>query len=89
MGKRRGLLDEYRFPGFRPRAAVKGIFGDPKARGIRLERTQKKRYVAHVVLFTGVTTTRGCGGFGICLAGTREYTWRWRFGASGARGVGR
>jgi len=42
MGKRRSLLDEYRFPGFRPKAQVRGIFGEPDARVIRLERTQKK-----------------------------------------------
>jgi len=41
MEKRRRLLDEYRFPGFSPRAEIKGIFGDPKARVIRLKRTQK------------------------------------------------
>ena len=35
------MLDEYRFPGFRPKAEITGIFGDPKARGIRLERRQK------------------------------------------------
>jgi hypothetical protein len=38
MGKKRSLLDGYQFPGYRPRARVKGIFGDPKARVIRLER---------------------------------------------------
>lgn len=41
MGKIRRLLDVYRFPGFRPKARVKGLFGDPKARVIRLERLQK------------------------------------------------
>jgi len=43
MKKQRDLLDEYRFPGFRPRPNIQGIFGDPKARVIRLERIQKKR----------------------------------------------
>lgn len=32
MGKKKRLLDEYRFPGFRPKAEIKGIFGDSKAR---------------------------------------------------------
>ena len=41
MGKKKRLLDEYRFPGFSPRTEIKGIFEDPKARVIRLKRTQK------------------------------------------------
>ncbi|MBE7446145.1 MAG: hypothetical protein HS132_13190 [Planctomycetia bacterium] len=41
MEKKRRLLDEYRFPGFVPRAEIKGIFGDSNARDIRLKRTQK------------------------------------------------
>ena len=41
MGKEKRLLDEYRFPGYRPRAKIRGIFGDPKARVIRLERTRR------------------------------------------------
>ena len=31
MGKKRRLLDEYQFPGFRPMSKIQGIFGDPKA----------------------------------------------------------
>lgn len=41
MEKNRRLLDEYRFPGYRPRAKLQGIFGDPKARVIKLARTRK------------------------------------------------
>ncbi|MBF8277140.1 MAG: hypothetical protein HW390_2213 [Candidatus Brocadiaceae bacterium] len=41
MRKKRRLLDEYRFPGFSPRAEIKGIFGDPKARLVILKRVQK------------------------------------------------
>ena len=40
MKKKRTLLDEYRFPGYRPRARIKGIFGDPAARVVTLVRTQ-------------------------------------------------
>jgi hypothetical protein len=39
--KRKRLLDAYRFPGFRALEAVRGIFGDPKARVITRVRTQK------------------------------------------------
>src|SRR3972149_5275960 len=42
MVKKRRLLDEYQFPGVRPRSAIQGMFGDPKARIIRLNRSEKK-----------------------------------------------
>ncbi|MEW5746110.1 MAG: hypothetical protein AB1805_11820, partial [Nitrospirota bacterium] len=58
MGKKRRLLDEYRFPGFRPRADIKGRFGDPKARIIQLERTQKKQSAAVAVQCIEAITTR-------------------------------
>ena len=60
METRRRLLDEYRFPGYRPRAGVRGIFGDSRARVIRLERSQKKRFVVIAVRATEATTTRKC-----------------------------
>lgn len=42
MKKIKQLLDEYWFPGFRPKAVIKGKFGDNKARIIYLIRHQKK-----------------------------------------------
>lgn len=36
------MIDAYRFPGFRVRCKLKGLFGDPKARLITLERRRKK-----------------------------------------------
>jgi hypothetical protein len=42
MRKRQRLVDLYGFPGFRPRAGVGGVFGDPKARVVFLERREKK-----------------------------------------------
>ncbi|MEE8403589.1 MAG: hypothetical protein V3R93_07535 [Candidatus Hydrothermarchaeaceae archaeon] len=89
MSKRRSLLDAYRFPGFRPRATIKGIFGDPKARVIRLERRQKKRRAAFAAQRTGVFTTGRCGVFGTFPAGTCESTWRWRSAGSCAGGAAR
>jgi len=80
MRKKRRLLDEYRFPGFSPRAEIKGIFGDPKARVIRLKRTQKKRYAGVVERFIGVITTRRCVGYGIYPVGMHGFTWKWRCG---------
>src|SRR6516164_6196271 len=41
MRKPRRLDDAFRFPGFRPEATVRGIFGDPKARILRLLRREK------------------------------------------------
>jgi hypothetical protein len=82
-------LDEYRFPGYRPRAEVRGVFGDPRARVIRLERTQKKLFVAVVVWFIGATTTGRCGKYETYPVGMHGYSWRWKFGGSfvgGAKG---
>jgi hypothetical protein len=43
MAKLKRLLDIYRFPGFSPRPKVRGIFGDPRAVVITLQRRRKKR----------------------------------------------
>ena len=80
MGKKRRLLDEYRFPGFVPRAEIKGIFGDSNARDIRLKRTQKKRYAGVVERFIGVIMTRRCVGYGIYPVEMHGFTWKLRCG---------
>ena len=77
MGKKRRLLDEYRFPGFGPRAEIKGTFGDSKARVIRLKRIQKKRYAGVVERFIGVITTRRYVGYGIYPVEMHGFTWKW------------
>jgi len=87
MGKKRRLLDEYQFLGFRPRSKIQGIFGDPRARVIRLERTQKKRHVAAAVLHSGVITTRQRDRYGIYPVGMPGYIWRWKSGGFSAKGV--
>jgi len=89
MGKKRQLVDEYRFPGFRPQARIKGEFGDPKARIIRLERTQKKQSVDVVEKHTEIITTRRYDVSGIYLVGMQGFIWRWKSGGCGARGAGR
>jgi hypothetical protein len=89
MGKKRRLLDEYQFPGFRPRSEIQGIFGDPRARIIRLERTQKKLHVVAAASFIEVITTRQHDGYGTCPVGIPGYIWKWKFGESVARGVGK
>jgi len=89
MEKSRRLLDEYRYPGFRPMAKIKGVFGDPKARVITLRRTQKKRYAAVAVQCIKAITTRRRDAYGIFLAGMPGYIWNWKYDGSNARGVGR
>ncbi len=59
MRKKRRLLDEYHFPGFRPRAEIKGIFGDSRARVIHLARIQKKQFAESAVAPTEATSDTG------------------------------
>ena len=82
-------MDEYCFPGFRPRATIKGIFGDPKARVIRLERRQKKQDAGVAGRFTEVFTTTRYGVYGICPAARCVFTWKWRSDVLCVGGVGR
>jgi hypothetical protein len=89
MGKKRQLVDEYRFPGFRPEARIKGEFGDPNARIIRLKRTQKKQSVDVAGEHTEIITTRRYDGYGIYPVGMRGYTWKWKYVGYCARGAGR
>ena len=89
MGKKRRLLDEYQFPGFRPMSKIQGIFGDPKSRVIRLHRSQKKRYAVAAGPCTTVTTTRQCDGYEICPVGMRGSIWKWKSDGFGASGVGK
>ena len=58
------------FPGFRPQARLRGVFGDPKARVITLIRRSKKRCAVCVARCTGVSTTAPGGRFAICRAAT-------------------
>ncbi len=89
MGKKRRLLDEYQFPGFRPMSKIQGIFGDPKARVIRLNRTEKKQHAVAAGQFTAVITTRLCDRYGICPVGMPESIWKWKSVGFSARGVGK
>jgi len=88
MAKKRRLWDTYRFPGFRPEHTVSGIFGDPKARVVRLVRTEKKRPVERAALLTIPTTTKRPEGFGTSPAEMCGSSWRWKsdgFFAAGAK----
>jgi hypothetical protein len=89
MGKKRRLLDEYQFPGFRPMSKIQGIFGDPKARIIRLERTQKKQHAVAAAPYIAVITTRQCDRYEICPVGMPGYIWKWKSGGFSAGSVGK
>ncbi len=80
----RRLEDTYRFPGFRPRATVRGVFGDPKVRILPLQRRGKKHSVGRVAVGIARFTTTRSVGFGICPVATRVSTWKSPFGGCGA-----
>ena len=85
--KNRQLRDAYRFPGFVPQAAVRGVFGDSKAVVVKLTRRRKKRdalNAANVVAATTIIGKRACG---ICSARTGGFTWMWKFDAWTVRAV--
>ena len=87
MGKNRRLVDEYRFPGFRPRSEIKGVFGDQKARVIRLERRQKKQCVEHAEKFIGAITIRKYDVSEIDPVERPASTWNFKSGVSIASSV--
>ena len=82
MSKYKRLQDEYRFPGCRPKSKLKGIFGDPHARVVVLERRQKKLSHVAAELFTEAITTRKSIGYEIFPVAGNVFIWRWRLGAS-------
>src|SRR5260370_29733441 len=71
--RRRRLWDTYWFPGFRPQPTVHGIFGDPKARVITLNRRSKKRAAGAAVMSRWAGTTGKFGGGVIFLSATLRY----------------
>jgi len=89
MQKRRALRNEYRFPGFYPKANIQGMFGDPKARVITLVRRQKKRPVVFAGQFTGVFTIERYGVCGIYPMETRAFIWMWKSDGFSAGSAGR
>jgi hypothetical protein len=84
MMKRR-LSDTYRFPGYEPKEKVLGVFGDPRARIVRLERTGKKLPAAHAVPFSQHSMTVRSGVSETFLAATLEFTLKLRLGESSAK----
>lgn len=73
-------MDEYQYPGFRPRSKIKGMFGDPKAVVITLVRRQKKRCVGVAEQYTTVFMITRLSRFVTYLVETLGSIWRWRCG---------
>jgi hypothetical protein len=73
--RKRRLWDAFAFSGFRPEGTVRGIFGDPKARIIRLKRRSKKHCAAVVDARTGAGTIAGSVACVICRAPIHESIW--------------
>ena len=70
------LADAYALPEFRPRASVRGVFGDQKARIITLVRRPKKRLNAAVAgRVSSVGMIARCAACATCPAATRGCTW--------------
>jgi hypothetical protein len=74
MAKFKRLRDLYRFPGFAARSQVHGLFGDPLAVVITLQRRRKKRPAASAVAPITDTTTSGLGMCAISPVATGVFT---------------
>jgi hypothetical protein len=84
-GKRqRRLSDGYSFAGFRAKATVRGVFGDPDVLIVRLDRRSKKRFAAVAGSARTAGTTGACGRSVTCRAPDFGLFWNWTCGASRA-----
>src|ERR1700724_352428 len=83
-GKRqRRLSDGYSFAGFRVNSTVRGVFGDPDVRIVRLARRSKKRFAAVAAGPGTAGTTGGCGRFATCRA--QDFGLFWNSKCRGSR----
>jgi hypothetical protein len=89
MRKHLRLSDTYRFPCFKPKQTITGIFGDPYARVVKLIRQGKKLFAASAGHLAGLFMTGRPKGFATFPAATPASTWNWRYGASSAGGAAR
>jgi hypothetical protein len=82
-GKRlRRLSDGYSLAGLRARATVRGVFGDPDVRIVRLERRSKKRFAAVAGWFGADGTIGGYVRFATCRARDFGLFWNSKCDAS-------
>ena len=89
MRKKKTLYDSYHFPGFTPQRSIIGIFGDPAARVIKLDRRGKKQHAVCAARSTGLFTTIRSAGSATFPVVTPASIWNYRYGASYAGAVAR
>jgi hypothetical protein len=89
MAKHKHLWDAYHFPGFSPEHTLSGIFGDPRARVIRLIRRGKKPFAIPVVSSIALSTTGRPAGSAICPVPTSAFTWKWKSAEFLVEGAGK
>ena len=82
--RQRRLSDGYAFAGFRADATVRGVFGKPDVRIVRLDRRSKKRLAVVADRSSTAGTTVGCGRFATCRAQDFGLFWNSKCGASHA-----
>ena len=82
MRKHRRLWDTYRFPGFCPSSTLQGIFGDPRARILRLNRRGKKPFAELAALSSEHGTIENGAESATWRVETIESTWRSRCAVS-------
>jgi hypothetical protein len=70
MAKFKRLQDLYRFPGFVPLPTIRGVFGDPRAVVITLQRRRKKLSVSAAAKRIAAITTSGHDGSAISPVAT-------------------
>jgi hypothetical protein len=83
----RCLRDLFAFPGFVATATLKGVFGDPKARIVRLRRQKKRQCVPIVAIAAAATTTSGYAEPATCEWRTGSCMWSSSAGGSTAQGA--
>jgi hypothetical protein len=82
LGKRQHRLsDGYSFAGFRAQTTVRGMFGDPNVRIVKLDLRSKKPSAMAAVGSRQGGTTGGRGGFAIYQAPGSASSWNSRSGA--------
>ena len=87
MAKFNLLSDLYRFPGFVPLPRIRGVFGDPLAVFITLQRRRKKRLAGLAGRSIAVITTNDGGGSAISPVATNGFTSSFPFAGSNAHGA--
>ena len=75
--RKKSLYDTYRFEGFTPVEELKGKWGEPRVRIVRLNRRTKKRSADVVGMFKGDGMTRKHDWYETSHAGIIRFIWKW------------